>query len=164
MTLVRSFVPLLLATMLCIAPRAGAAEPVLIKLGTLAPKGSTWETLLKQMGQEWSKQSNGQVTLRIYAGGTLGNEGDMAVGVVKLVHIFFILNVSLAVFNILPIPPLDGIHILESLLPDSYAPAFETINQYGMILLFVVLLTGFLNPIFQVVLPFAEGLIFIGAS
>src|SRR5687768_1886105 len=77
MTLVRSFVPLLLATMLCIAPRAGAAEPVLIKLGTLAPKGSTWETLLKQMGQEWSKQSNGQVTLRIYAGGTLGNEGDM---------------------------------------------------------------------------------------
>jgi TRAP-type transport system periplasmic protein len=77
MTLARSFVPLLLATTLCVAPRAGAAEPVLIKLGTLAPKGSTWETLLKQMGQEWSKLSNGQVTLRIYAGGTLGNEGDM---------------------------------------------------------------------------------------
>ncbi len=54
-----------------------AAEPVVVKLGTLAPKGSTWETLLKQMGQEWAKLSNGQVTLRIYAGGTLGNEGDM---------------------------------------------------------------------------------------
>ncbi len=57
--------------------RPAYAEPVVIKLGTLAPKGSTWETLLKQMGQEWSTLSNGQVTLRIYAGGTLGNEGDM---------------------------------------------------------------------------------------
>lgn len=93
-----------------------------------------------------------------------GNEGDMAVGVVKLVSIFFVLNVSLAVFNLLPIPPLDGIHILESLLPDSYAPTFEAVNQYGMILLFIVLLTGFLNPIFAVVLPFAEWLVFVGAS
>jgi TRAP-type transport system periplasmic protein len=58
-------------------PRAAHADPVVIKLGTLAPKGSTWETLLKQMGQEWARISNGQVTLKIYAGGTLGNEGDM---------------------------------------------------------------------------------------
>jgi TRAP-type C4-dicarboxylate transport system substrate-binding protein len=58
------------------AARAEAA-PVVIKLGTLAPKGSAWETLLKQLGQEWSEISGGQVTLRIYAGGTLGNEGDM---------------------------------------------------------------------------------------
>ena len=57
--------------------RPAAAQPVLIKLGTLAPKGSTWETLLKQMGQDWAKVSNNQVTLRIYAGGTLGNESDM---------------------------------------------------------------------------------------
>ncbi len=69
-----SLVALLALAGLC---RPAQADPVLIKLGTLAPKGSTWETLLKQMGQEWSKISNGQVTLRIYAGGTLGNEGDM---------------------------------------------------------------------------------------
>jgi Zn-dependent protease len=95
---------------------------------------------------------------------SLRTEGDVAVGIVKMVNIFFILNVSLAVFNLLPIPPLDGIHILESLLPDSYGPTFETINQYGMILLFLVLLTGFLNPIFGVVLPLAERLVFIGVS
>jgi TRAP-type C4-dicarboxylate transport system substrate-binding protein len=54
-----------------------ASAQVVIKMGTLAPKGSTWETLLKEMGQEWAKASNGQVTLRIYAGGSLGSEGDL---------------------------------------------------------------------------------------
>lgn len=94
----------------------------------------------------------------------INTESDVVVGAIKLVHIFFTLNVGLAVFNLLPIPPLDGIHILESLMPDSYGPTFEAVNQYGMILLFIVLLTGLLNPIFQVVLPFAQRLIFIGAS
>jgi TRAP-type C4-dicarboxylate transport system substrate-binding protein len=48
-----------------------------IKLGTLAPRGSTWETLLKEMGQKWSEASGGKVKLVIYAGGVAGNEGDM---------------------------------------------------------------------------------------
>ncbi|MEO6951857.1 MAG: TRAP transporter substrate-binding protein DctP [Polyangia bacterium] len=75
----RNFVSgsLLLALGVVCVPRVAAAAPVVIKLGTLAPKGSTWETLLKQMSQDWTKLSGGQVTLRIYAGGTLGNEGDM---------------------------------------------------------------------------------------
>jgi TRAP-type C4-dicarboxylate transport system substrate-binding protein len=48
-----------------------------IKLGTLAPNGSPWHQLLKEMGQKWQEASNGQVKLVIYPGGTLGNEGDM---------------------------------------------------------------------------------------
>ena len=68
---------LIASALLGSSERPAVAAPVVIKLGTLAPKGSTWETLLKQLGQEWAQISNGQVTLRIYAGGTLGNEGDM---------------------------------------------------------------------------------------
>lgn len=48
-----------------------------IKLGTLAPNGSTWHTLLKEMGQKWSEVSGGKVKLIIYPGGVVGNEGDM---------------------------------------------------------------------------------------
>src|SRR3954451_23559030 len=48
-----------------------------IKLGTLAPSGSTWHTLLKEMGQKWSEASGGKVKLIIYPGGVVGNEGDM---------------------------------------------------------------------------------------
>jgi TRAP-type transport system periplasmic protein len=55
----------------------GARADIKIKLGTLAPRGSTWETLLKEMGQKWSEASGGKVKLIIYSGGTVGNEGDM---------------------------------------------------------------------------------------
>ncbi len=54
-----------------------ARAQVTIKLGTLAPQGSTWHDLLKELGQRWEEASGGQVKLRIYAGGTQGSEGDM---------------------------------------------------------------------------------------
>jgi TRAP-type C4-dicarboxylate transport system substrate-binding protein len=53
------------------------AEKVTIKLGTLAPQGSTWHALLKELAEKWEQASNGEVKLKIYAGGTQGNEGDM---------------------------------------------------------------------------------------
>ncbi len=68
---------LLLAVLLAALAPAAHAQPVVIKLGTLAPQGSTWHELLKEMGQRWEQASNGQVKLRIYAGGAQGSEGDM---------------------------------------------------------------------------------------
>lgn len=53
------------------------AQTVTIKLGTLAPEGSSWHLLLKEMGQRWADASGGKVKLRIYPGGVAGNEGDM---------------------------------------------------------------------------------------
>lgn len=65
---------LVLAVLLAAQARAA---PVRIKLGTLAPQGSTWHQLLLEMAQKWSQASNGQVELKVYAGGTQGNEGEM---------------------------------------------------------------------------------------
>lgn len=48
-----------------------------IKLATLAPKGSTWEAILREMGQKWREDSKGQITLQIYPGGVVGDENDM---------------------------------------------------------------------------------------
>ncbi len=53
------------------------AQPLLIKMGTVAPEGSPWHQILQQMGQQWQKISGGKVTLRIYPGGVLGDEPDM---------------------------------------------------------------------------------------
>ncbi len=64
------------ALLLALAPAVASAD-VEIKLGTLAPKGSPWDLLLKEMGQKWSEASGGQVKLRIYAGGVMGDEGVM---------------------------------------------------------------------------------------
>jgi TRAP-type C4-dicarboxylate transport system substrate-binding protein len=66
----------LAAAFVLAAPMASAQE-VTVKLGTLAPNGSTWHELLKEMGERWAEVSGGRVKLRIYAGGTQGSEGDM---------------------------------------------------------------------------------------
>lgn len=67
----------LLALALLAAPAAFADETVTIKLATLAPQGSTWHSLLKELGEKWSEASGGKVKLKIFAGGTQGSEGDM---------------------------------------------------------------------------------------
>jgi TRAP-type C4-dicarboxylate transport system substrate-binding protein len=68
---------LFLAALVAALAPAARAQPVTIKLGTLAPQGSTWHDLLKELGQRWEQVSGGQVKVRIYAGGAQGSEGDM---------------------------------------------------------------------------------------
>jgi TRAP-type C4-dicarboxylate transport system substrate-binding protein len=50
---------------------------VTIKLATLAPAGSSWHEILKEMSQRWEAASGGQVKLKVYAGGAQGSEGEM---------------------------------------------------------------------------------------
>ena len=65
-----------MAILLCAAVSVSAGA-LTIKLGTLAPVGSPWETGLRKLAAEWDRLSNGSVTLRIYAAGIAGDEPDM---------------------------------------------------------------------------------------
>jgi len=56
---------------------AWAADTTVIKLATLAPEGSTWHKGLVKMGEQWKEATNGEVQLKIYAGGVTGNETVM---------------------------------------------------------------------------------------
>jgi Zn-dependent protease len=53
-----------------------------------------------------------------------------------------LLNVALAIFNMLPIPPLDGSKILFSLLPENLYYKLMRYERYGMVLLLAIMLLG----------------------
>lgn len=63
--------------MLLLASTQTVFAQVVIRIGTLAPVGSPWEANLKESFREVEKASNGAVKFVLYAGGVLGDEGDM---------------------------------------------------------------------------------------
>ncbi len=69
---------LLLAFILTAASQAAStADGTIVKFGTIAPEGSAWHDAILEIRQKWLQLSNGQVELRIYAGGVLGDETEM---------------------------------------------------------------------------------------
>jgi len=67
-----------------------------------------------------------------------GAEGEPHLIVTGLFY-FISINIFLALFNLLPIPPFDGSHVVEGLLPRSAARVYEKIRPLGFPLLFVLL-------------------------
>jgi TRAP-type C4-dicarboxylate transport system substrate-binding protein len=68
---------LALALALVTGALPGAEKPINLKLGTLAPNGSTYHKSLQAMAEKWRNATGGAVRLTIYAGGTQGSESDM---------------------------------------------------------------------------------------
>ncbi|EFR92811.1 metalloprotease, partial [Listeria innocua FSL J1-023] len=77
--------------------------------------------------------------------------------------IFVQLNLVLFVFNLIPIPPLDGYQILVEFLPMSARAKLEPVERYGMLIFLVIALTPISNftiqPIFDTVIPFVFNII-----
>ena len=62
---------------LCVCFCSLSAKKIVIKMASLAPEGTVYHGMLIEMGQEWKKATNGEVVLRIYPGGIVGDERDM---------------------------------------------------------------------------------------
>lgn len=71
----------------------------------------------------------------------------------KVLIYMILMNLGLGLFNLLPIPPLDGSHVLENLLPPRASQKYREIGRYGPHLLFGIIMldnfahTGILNRI-----------------
>jgi Zn-dependent protease len=57
-------------------------------------------------------------------------------------------NVLLAIFNLLPIPPLDGSRVVSGLLPLRQAITYSQLEPYGFVIIFLLFFTGIMDPIF----------------
>ncbi len=83
------------------------------------------------------------------------------VGVVKMAAFGVSINIFLALFNLIPIPPLDGSHIVSMLLPPELRRLYSYLDQVGFILILILFYTGVLGallmPLYRAIVYFLLG-------
>ena len=80
--------------------------------------------------------------------------GGVFVPLFRLLQFGVLINLILAFFNLIPIPPLDGGGVLAGLLPEHTAEAFERMGIYGIVIIYILLFIGFFS---RVIFPISFG-------
>jgi len=97
------------------------------------------------------------IRLFIGAGFASGQPGGIASMVFQMLNFSLYINLALAFFNLLPIPPLDGSKILAGILPHRYANTLYMIESKGPMILFGIIMFGWVtgsNIIGSIIGPF----------
>jgi Zn-dependent protease len=96
----------------------------------------------------------------LYAGTGVLRFADLSLAG-RALFLFGFLNVILAVFNLLPIPPLDGSALVERVLPRAWLPTWDRLRQWsmGLLLVLVLVFPGALSRVFGPALDLWLGLL-----
>ena len=136
-----------LVAMLSGLPLIGWAKPVPVSVGNL---GADWRQKYMLIAAAGPASNLAMATLAAFvfhvmpSGGFDGDAIASGSRVVGMLLTFVTLNVLLAVFNMIPVPPLDGGNVLSGLLTGPLADALDRIRPYGFLILYALLLTGVL--------------------
>jgi Zn-dependent protease len=121
-------------------PVFGWAKPVpVIKQRLRNPRYGMMAVAAAGPGMNLALALVGAVALGLLARGGIQPEGVSGFAVASL-YSFILINIFLALFNLLPLPPFDGSHIVEGLLPPRAAQVYEKLRPLGFPLLFLLLL------------------------
>lgn len=74
--------------------------------------------------------------------------GRPSVGMYQVLQLIIIYNINFAIFNLIPLPPLDGSHVLAQLLPGRLAYEYARLERYSFLILIVLIMTPILGMIF----------------
>ena len=92
-------------------------------------------------------------------GGFLGGAFDTGSSslLIEITFAFAVVNLLLGIFNLLPIPPLDGSALIERVLPQEWLPGWYRFRPYGILVLFLLIFTipGLVGSVIQ---PFYDAL------
>lgn len=88
--------------------------------------------------------------------------GGLPEGILSVAVLIVVTNIALMVFNLIPVPPLDGSKIVMAALPLQYAARFQSMERYGFIFVFIVVLVGwkFIAPLVSVLFTLITGISF----
>ncbi len=82
----------------------------------------------------------------------------MSEGMQLVFSSIMIININFGIFNLIPIPPLDGYHVLKQILPYELAEKLEGLERYSFLILIIILMTPIISVIFVPMQRFILGI------
>ena len=118
----------------------GGAKPVPVNFSKV--KGGVWGMALVALAGPMTNFIIAFVGFLIgYYTGVIGKVGGVGVWGFVLAEVVMI-NLGFMVFNLLPIPPLDGSRIFYAIMPDGVRMLMDSLERYGLILVYVLVMVG----------------------
>jgi Zn-dependent protease len=100
---------------------------------------------------ELASPAGQQIVFGTLTGSDFADSTSLLVPFCQLIFAVMVINIVLGVFNLIPVPPLDGSHVLRHLLPAGMLRIYDTVGTFGLLLLVFWggrFLTRLINPVF----------------